>query len=129
MLSSARQRLISVYNQLAGPLIEQKSFVSPVMQKQLTKSCKTSLTAIEKDRKAIDKAINELIEGDEQLRQLFGLMTSIPGIGTATATEVIIASNELQSITDRAADRPKKMAASAVRLPCGSCTVQLPIRQ
>lgn len=108
MLSSARQRLISVYNQLAGPLIEQKSFVSPVMQKQLTKSCKTSLTAIEKDRKAIDKAINELIEGDEQLRQLFGLMTSIPGIGTATATEVIIASNELQSITD-----PKKMACHA----------------
>lgn len=78
--------------------------------------CKASLTAIEKDRKAID----ELIEGDEQL---FGLMTSIPDIGTATATEVIIASNELQTITD-----PKKMAASAVRLPCGSCTFQLSIR-
>lgn len=118
MLSTARQRLISVYNQLCVPLTEQQSFVNPVMQKQLTKSCKASLTAIEKDRKAID----ELIEGDEQLKQIFGLMTSIPGIGTATATEVIIASNELQTITD-----PKKMAASAVRLPCGSCTFQLSI--
>nr|WP_293365696.1 IS110 family transposase [Microcoleus sp. CAWBG27] len=108
MLSSARQRLISVYNQLAGPLTEQQSFVNPVMQKQLAKSCKTSLSAVEKDRKAIDKAIDELIEGDEQLRHIFGLMTSIPGIGTATATEVIIASNELQTITD-----PKKMACHA----------------
>lgn len=123
MLSTARQRLISVYNQLSVPLTEQQSFVNPVMQKQLTKSCKASLTAIEKDRKAIDMAIDELIEGDEQLKQIFGLMTSIPGIGTATATEVIIASNELQTITD-----PKKMAASAVRLPCGSCTFQLSIR-
>lgn len=108
MLSAARQRLISVYNQLSVPLTEQQSFVNPVMQKQLAKSCKASLTAIEKDRKAIDMAIDELIEGDQQLKQLFGLMTSIPGIGTATATEVIIASNELQTITD-----PKKMACHA----------------
>lgn len=108
MLSAARQRLIGVYNQLAGPLIEQQSFVSPFMQKQLAKSCKTSLTAIENDRKAIDKAIDRLIEGDQQLKQLFALMTSIPGIGTATATEVVIATNELQTITD-----PKKMACHA----------------
>lgn len=108
MLSAARQRLIGVYNQLAGPLTEQQSFVSPFMQKQLTKSCKTSLTAIENDRKAIDKAIDKLIEGDQQLKQLFALMTSIPGIGTATATEVVIATNELQNITD-----PKKMACHA----------------
>lgn len=70
MLSAARQRLIGVYNQLAGPLTEQQSFVSPFMQKQLAKSCKTSLTAIENDRKAIDKAIDKLIEGDQQLKQL-----------------------------------------------------------
>jgi transposase len=113
MLSAARQRLIGVYNQLAGPLIEQQSFVSPFMQKQLAKTgppggCKTSLTAIENDRKAIDKAIDRLIEGDQQLKQLFALMTSIPGIGTATATEVVIATNELQTITD-----PKKMACHA----------------
>jgi transposase len=94
------------------------------MQKQLAKSCKTSLTAIENDRKAIDKAIDKLIEGDQQLKQLFALMTSIPGMGTATATEVVIATNELQTITD-----PKKMAASAVRLSRQCRTLQLPIRK
>ena len=100
MLSAARQRLISVYNQLAGPLAEQQSFVNPVLQKQLSKSCQASLAAIDKDRKAIDKAIDVLIEGDDQLKQLFALMTSVPGIGAVTATEVVIATNELKNITD-----------------------------
>lgn len=108
MLSAARQRLIGVYNQLAGPLAEQQSFVNPVLQKQLLKSCQASLAAIDKDRKAIDKAIDALIEGDEQLKQLFALMTSVPGIGAVTATEVVIATNELKNITD-----PKKMACHA----------------
>lgn len=124
MLSAARQRLITVYNQLAGPLAEQQNFINPVLQKQLLKSCQASLAALEKDRKAIDKAIDQLVEGDQQLKELFGLITSIPGIGPATAPEVVIAPNELKSISD-----PKKMAASAVRLPCRGCPLQLPIGQ
>lgn len=108
MLSAARQRLIAVYNQLAVPLAEQQRFINPTLQKQILKGCQASLTAIEKDRKAIDKAISQLVEGDEQLKELFGLITSIPGIGPATATEVVIATNELKSITD-----PKKMACHA----------------
>ena len=108
MLSAARQRLIAVYNQLAGPLAEQQSFVNPTLQKQLLKSCQASLWAIDKDRKAIEKAIDALIEGDDQLKQLFALMTAVPGIGTVTATEVVIATNKLKSITD-----PKKMACHA----------------
>ena len=108
MLSAARQRLIGVYNQLAGPLSEQQSFVNPALQKKLVKSCHASLGAIDKDRKAIDKAIDALIEGDDQLKQLFALITSVPGIGAVTATEVVIATNELKNITD-----PKKMACHA----------------
>lgn len=108
MLSAARQRLITVYNQLAVPLAEQQGFIDPILQKRLLKSCHASLAAIEKDRKAIDKAIEQLIEDDAQLKRLFGLMTSIPGIGPATATEVVIATNEFKSITD-----PKKMACHA----------------
>lgn len=105
MLSAARQRLIGVYNQLAGPLAEQQGFITPTLQKQLQKSCQASLKALEADRKSIDKAIDQLIANDEQLAQLFSLITSVPGIGTTTATEVVIATNELKAITD-----PKKMA-------------------
>lgn len=122
MLSAARQRLIAVYNQLAGPLAEQQNFINPVLQKQLLKSCQASLAALEKDRKAVEKAIDQLIEGDDQLKELFALIPSVPGIGTATATEVVIATNELQTLTD-----PKKMAASAVRLSRWGCPFQLPV--
>ena len=104
MLSGTRQRLIQVYHQLADPLAEQQGFVNPILQKQLQQGCKASLAAIEKDRKAIDK----LIQDDDQLKELFALMTSVPGIGPATATEVVIATNELRSITD-----PKKLACHA----------------
>lgn len=113
MLSATRQRLIAVYNQLAGPLAEQQGFINPILQKKLQKSCQVSLKAIEADRKAIDKAIDKLIEADPQLKELFGLMTarrpgSVPGIGPVTATGVIIATNELKVITN-----PKKMACHA----------------
>lgn len=129
LLSAARQRLISVYNQLAGPLAEQQGFIDPTLQKQLSKSCQASLTALEKDRKAIEKAIDVLIESDPRLSQLFELVTSVPGIGTATATEIVIATakrprNEMKTITD-----PKKMAASTVRLPRWSCSLQLSVGQ
>lgn len=108
LLSAARQRLITVYNQLAGPLAEQQGFIDPVLQKQLHKSCQASLTALEKDRKAVDKAIDALIEADLRLSQLFELVTSVPGIGKATATEIVVATNEMKAISD-----PKKMACHA----------------
>jgi transposase len=108
MLSATRQRLILVYNQLAGPLAEQQNFVNPILQKQLQKTCKASLTALEKDRKAIDVAIDQLIANDNQLKALFSLIISVPGIGMVTATEVIIATNELTTISDA-----KKMACHA----------------
>ncbi|MCY7356103.1 MAG: transposase [Rudanella sp.] len=107
-LSATRQRLIQIYNQLASPLAESQSFVNPSLQKQLHKSCKASLAAIDKDRKAIDKAIDEVVQADEHLKRLFELIISVPGIGTATATEVVIATNEMKSSTD-----PKKMACHA----------------
>jgi transposase len=107
-LSATRQRLNQVYNQLACPLAEQQSFINPTLQKQLLKSCKASLLAIAKDRKAIDKSIDQLIQADDNLKSLFSLITSVPGIGSATATEVLVATNELKTITDL-----KKMACHA----------------
>lgn len=66
------------------------------------------MAALEKDRRAVDKAIDALIEADPHLSQLFELVMSVPGIGTATATEIVIATNEMKTITD-----PKKMACHA----------------
>ena len=94
MLSATRQRLILAYNQLALPLAQQQGFINPHLQKQLQRTCK-----------AMDAPIDPLIQADPHLKDLFTLMTSVPGIGAAMATQVLIATNELQTITD-----PKKMA-------------------
>jgi transposase len=57
---------------------------------------------------SVDQQITQLIQADEHLKELFALMTSIPGVGMATATEVILATDEFKAITD-----PKKLACHA----------------
>ena len=114
-LSAAPSRLIQAYNLLAGPLVEQESFVGLNLQKQLQGGVKKSLSALRAEQKAIEQQIKELIQTDARLKELFEQIVSVPGIGAATATEILIATNEMQTITD-----PRKMAASAVRLSCWS---------
>jgi transposase len=76
-----------------------------------------SLKAINADLDQVNRQMDELIHPDEQLCELFKLITSIPGVGPAVATEVILATDEFKNFAD-----PKKLAASAVRLSrwCGS---------
>lgn len=56
----------------------------------------------------VDQQISMLIKQDEQLNQLFNLITSIPGVGLITATEVVLATDEFKAIND-----PKKLACHA----------------
>ncbi|CAN5264142.1 IS110 family transposase [soil metagenome] len=114
ILSALRQRLLLVRQQLQLPITEQQGFVDAALQKQLAKSCQSSLKAINADLEATDKQITELITSDDRLKELFSLLTSVPGVGSATATEVLVATNEFKLIND-----PKKLACHAV-LPLSS---------
>lgn len=107
-LSALRQRLLLVRSQLQQPIDEQAGFSDPKRQKQLVKNCQASLKAINADLDKVDQQISQLIEADDQLKELFALITSIPGVGMATATEVILATDEFKAITD-----PKKLACHA----------------
>lgn len=107
-LSAARQRLIQAYNLLAGPLAEQDSFIDPLLQKQLQRSSCKSLIALKGEQKAIEHQISRLIEADGRLKELFDWIVSVPGIGSTTATEIIVVTNEMTTITD-----PKQMACHA----------------
>lgn len=109
-LSAVRQRLIQAYNLLAGPLAEPESFVSASLQKKLQATSKKSLVALKAEQKAIDAQIETLIQGDSRLNELFALLVSVPGVGVgvATATELLVATNEMKTIND-----PKKMACYA----------------
>ena len=107
-LSSLRQRLILVRRQLQQPLTEQQGFIDTALQKQLSKNCQASLKALDADLNVVDKQINDLIKQDSRLSELFEWITSVPGIGPATATEVIVATDEFKAIND-----PKKLACHA----------------
>ncbi|MBC3788527.1 hypothetical protein [Spirosoma utsteinense] len=109
-LSAARQRLIQAYNLLADPLTEQDSFINPLLQKQLQPvrrcgSSRKSLIALKDEKKAIEQQINGLIQNNGRLKELFDWIVSVPGIGSTTATEIIVVTNEMTTITD-----PKQMA-------------------
>lgn len=107
-LSALRQRLILVRQQLQQPISEQQGFIDKALHKQLAKNCRASLNAIEADLANADEQINKLIEQDDRLKQLFEWITSVPGVGSATATEVIVATDEFKAIRD-----PKKLACHA----------------
>lgn len=90
------------------PLDEQESFVSATLQRQVKSTSKKSLIALKEEQKAIDAQIDALIQGDARLSELFGWITSVPGVGPATATEILVSTNEMKVITSA-----KKMACHA----------------
>ena len=112
-LSATRQRINQAYNLLAVPVAEQETFISRSLQKtapadRLKSNVKKPLSALKEEQKAVEQAIKQLIEADTRLKELFDLMVSVPGIGPVIATELLIATNEMQTIND-----PKKLACHA----------------
>lgn len=88
-----RERLIAAINLLEVPVNESKQFDSVQLSEALIKHQASSLKALKADLKQIGKSINELIESDAYLAQLFKLVTSVEGVGPVTAREIIIATN------------------------------------
>ena len=107
-LSALRQRLLRIRQQLQQPINEQQGFIEKSLQKQLAKNCQASLKAINADLTSAEKQINELIQRDDRLKELFGWITSVPGVGDAIAAEVLVATNEFKAINE-----PKKLACHA----------------
>ena len=112
-LSATRQRLNQAYNLLAVPVAEQETFISKTLQKTLKSNrsagaVKKSLAALKEEQKAVEQQIKELIQADTRLKELFDLMVSVPGVGPVIAAELLIATNEMQTINE-----PKKLACHA----------------
>jgi transposase len=107
-LAATRLRLITVKKQLKTPLKEHNGFSPAKVARQSQQVCSHSLKAIEQDIKRADDAIEMLIKADEGLNRLFGLVTSVSGIGKVTAVQVIVTTNEFKDINN-----PKKFACYA----------------
>ena len=95
-LAALRNRLLEAKKQLQVPLQEQKPLLSKSLMRQLEQNSQASLKALEKDVAQTEACIQQLISQDEQLKHYFELLTSVQGIGSVTATQVIIATNEFQ---------------------------------
>ena len=107
-LSAVRNRLISAQKSLRTPLDESLGFVAKDIAKLAIQACKATLKAVATDLKKVDVEIRKTIAEDPELDRLFGLVTSVTGIGTATATQIIVTTNEFSDIND-----PKKYACYA----------------
>ena len=107
-LTRLRERLLWANNTLKVALAEGKPFSDKDTHQLLTKHCRGSLAALKKDLQAVEKQIRQLIDSDEHLSQLFSQLTSVPGVGPVTASELIISTNEFKDF-----DSPKKLACYA----------------
>jgi transposase len=83
--SSDRTRLIAAQKMLQAPLRESEGFVCAKLKKASEKLFSNTLKSIKQDLEKVEKAIREVIKSDEQLSRLFGIITSVVGIGEVTA--------------------------------------------
>jgi len=104
-LTAQRNRLIHAKKQLEQSNNETKEFIKKSLQKKLDKYTQNSIKGIVKDLEAVEKEIKNMIEKDTELKRLFGIVSSVKGVGEVTATQIIIATNEFKDIDD-----PKKFA-------------------
>jgi len=107
-LAASLSRLLAAQKLLATPLREAAGFVSKSMVKENKQVCAKTLAAIQADLAKTDKAMEAIIQADEELKRLFGLVSSVSGVGKVTATQMLITTNEFKDITEA-----KKFAAYA----------------
>lgn len=68
--------------------------------------------------------LHNTIQGDTYLKELFGLIESVKGIGPVIATEILIITNEFKDITEA-----KKFACHAGVVPFDGAARAAPIRK
>ena len=99
-LAATRARLISAQKLLRIPLKEANKFLDKGMAHQNQKLCSQTLKSIEEDLDKTEKAIKEVVDNDSELKRLFGLITSVTGIGMVTATQIVVTTNEFRDINE-----------------------------
>jgi transposase len=112
-LTTLRKRLMKTKIALIQPLMETKSFLGKAafqVEKSVTDPV---IRATERQLKQVERqrgrpAIEALIKADEQLYQLFDLITSVEAIGPVTAGHILVVTNEFKNFTC-----PKKFACYA----------------
>jgi len=104
-LLSLRERLISSRKSLMAPIDELIAMGDKQGAARVQRSCKLTLSSIEKEIDQIDKDLDDTIKNDPQLKELYNLATSVPGVGKYTALFMICYTNEFSIYNN-----PKQLA-------------------
>lgn len=99
VLIGQRKRLLSLKKQLTMSMGEVQ-FRSQ-NEKRLQKSTSSNtLRGLKKDLDLLDAKIKHLIRSDEALYKQYKIVTSVDGVGTITAINMIVVTNEFKDITE-----------------------------
>ena len=111
-LTATRSRLVKVRKMLQTPLTDSDGFISKKEHSEAKKSCQKTLDALNKDIMQVKMDIENTIQNDPYLKELYEYAESVKGVGPAIATELLIVTNEFKDIAD-----PKKLACHAGVVP------------
>lgn len=111
-LTALRNRLVKARKMLQSPLTDCKEFISQKDLNDAKKACQNTLKALGKDITKVNQGIQNVIQNDPYLKELYEFIESVKGIGPAIATEIIIVTNEFKNINE-----PKKFACHAGVVP------------
>ncbi|MDB4923557.1 IS110 family transposase [Mucilaginibacter sp.] len=107
-LMTVRNRLVGVSVALKTPVKAQADFLNENDHKKSALWCEQSRDALEADIKAINQRLVLIVDTDAELKRLFQLVTSVPGIGKLTGIYLLIFTNEFTDFND-----PRKFACYA----------------
>ena len=93
-LLTLRDRLIESRKSLKQPIKEFKDTGFKDTAKLIESRCIKTLKAIDKEIQQIEKDLDDLINKDSNLKKLYKLATSVPGIGKITAFTMLYFTNE-----------------------------------
>lgn len=103
-LMGARGRIQKSYQSIRVSIAEMQK-VDEATAKELLKINKPALAGLMKSMSMIEKRMLELIHSDDELRKMFSLVTSVKGVGTILASELIVFTHAFSRL-----DSPKQLA-------------------
>jgi transposase len=107
-LTTLRRGLVEAQKQFKTQLTESKAFMDKRIISEGQRLCERTMNSIKADLIKVERAIAQIIKDDGHLSRIFEIVTSVPGVGPVTATEMILTTNEFEDFKD-----PKKFACYA----------------
>jgi transposase len=107
-LLAARERLMKARNMLLAPIRELKEAGLKEEEKLVKKSCKQTLSVLEKEIKATDKDLEDLVQEDRELQASYSYISSVDHVGPITALQLLVYTHDFERF-----DSVKKLASYA----------------